>query len=162
MVDITYGEFITTFKLVTHEPIKTNKLDDRIIAQKVAFLLYKKGLHPVYTDFIWYLHGVFSWGLWHNLLTNVSETEEQLTAISKDAIIKFRGECIKSGLSEYFNNSNKMELITTILYTAKSQNDIREDNEHIIKHVKALKDKFSDEEISEAIRRVKQINWKFT
>jgi hypothetical protein len=156
-----YEEFAHEFKIVMGRPMETGSLDDRITIQKVAYLLFRKGASSTYSDFSWYLHGVFSWSLWHDVIRSWDVSPGPLTYSRTAALENARQEFALAGLTSYFSNADSLELVTTILRCAKSQVDLREDNSDLITRVTSLKGKFAAAEVISAIGVVKRVSWKF-
>jgi hypothetical protein len=120
---------------------KTDTLDNRIIAQKVAYLVDKRGITGGYNNFFW--------------SSEQAESIEEQEQVLND----FKSELKMAGLYDYLCDVNKMELITTILYYSNKMEDLNTKNEILILDVKSAKEKFKDDEIKEAISKLKQINW---
>lgn len=157
-----YGLYKSEFRYFTGNAVSTSSLPDRIIIQKIAYLLKRKEItFAGYDKFIWYFHGVLCWELWNDTTAISTVPEKGLDSDTKERLDTFRQEFEACGLSGFLDSSEKLELITTILYRAKSQQDIDENNEQLLEEVGRSKDKFTDEEILDAISKVKQIGWKF-
>lgn len=156
-----YQRFNSEFRQLTGNRMRTGLLEERIMSQKIAYLLHRRGISSTYHTFKWYLHGVFSFDLWDDTIHN-PDTEEPLDAGRAEKIALFREECSKNGISRYMGTSRDLELITTILYFAKSREDLSEANEELVSKVRSAKNKFLDEEeIKEAIGRLSRIEWEF-
>ncbi len=161
MVDEQFAKFKRAFHEFVGHPLTSNTLSKRIIAQKIAYLLNKKNLTTVtYTHYNWYLHGVFNYDLWHSALYNLEE-EIPISESELKEINTFKLECENAGLTAYFEDSVKMELITTILHVAKQQTDLDEENRLLVETVLNYKNKFTEKEVKEAITRLKRIEWNF-
>lgn len=158
-----YGKFVREFEVLCGQKISTNSLSERIIAQKVAYLVYKKGISSTYTNFSWYIYGVFSSSLWNDTIRLYDPQSEKLPAEHEDLIKKMGKEFLDAGLIEYLSSADKLELITTILYKSKRQEDLEENNTELIYEVKNAKDKFNncEKEIKVAISKLKKIQWNF-
>jgi uncharacterized protein YwgA len=155
-----YGIFVSEFKAITGHDMETNTLDKRIICQKIAYLLNKKGLASSYTNFFWYLHGVFSWDLWNDTLTS-ADIPESITLERSDILNQIKNEFSNANLASYFDDHDKLELVTTILYCAQKQEDLRDDNTNLITMVLSRKSKFNEAEIKTAINLLRNIQWVF-
>lgn len=156
-----YEEFASEFEATAGKPMETGSLGDRIVIQKVAYLLYRKGASSSYSDFSWYLHGVFSWQLWHDVIRYWGVAPERLSAEHVVMLERVRREFVTAGLTGYFGSANDLELVTTVLYCAKSQADLREDNYELVNRVVSLKGKFAEDQVRRAIGTVSKIGWKF-
>jgi hypothetical protein len=156
-----YGAFNSEFRQMTGKKMRTGLLEERIISQKIAYLLHRRGISSTYHGFKWYLHGVFSFELWYDTIHS-PDIEEPIDAAQVEKISLFQEECSEAGIFGYFGTSAGLELITTILYFAKSREDLREDNGELVSRVQRAKSKFSDEEeIKAAIGKMRGIPWEF-
>ncbi|MGI0141245.1 MAG: hypothetical protein ACREBF_01160 [Candidatus Micrarchaeales archaeon] len=156
-----YGEFAQKFQIIVGHAMETGTLEKRIIIQKIAYLLYRKGVNFEYTDFSWYLHGIFSWNLWYDIIHFWDPAPQLLSTEQVASVNNVLEDFKKANLTTYFTTSNDLELITTILYRAKSQSDLNSENTSLINEVIALKGKFSQEQIKIAIDKIKLIEWNF-
>ena len=127
-----YKEFAQEFRIITGRSMETGSLSDRIIIQKIAYLLFRKGASSNYTDFSWYLHGVFSWDLWHDIIGSWNTSPGTVSDERTGLLNRTREEFERAGLTDYFSDSDDLELITTILRCAEKQGDLREDNPSLV------------------------------
>jgi hypothetical protein len=141
--------------------METGSLNDRIIIQKIAYLLSRKGIDTGYSDFSWYLHGVFSWDLWHDIIRSWNVNPAAIPSQRMLALSQTRVEFEQAGLASYFHDANGLEMITTILRCAERQEALREDNSELTARVMALKSKFGEAQVRTAIGRVRKVNWNF-
>jgi len=159
-----YGQFKTEFKALTGKKMKTVSLADRIVIQKIAYLLHKKGIYCAnYGDFSWYLHGVFCYDLWADTL-KLEEPSVREKAVEQGVLKEirdFKDKLKKAGLTRYLTDSGKLELMTTILYIAKKQENLNGNDDSFVERVKGLKDKFTEYEIRKIIGKLREINWEF-
>ncbi len=156
-----YEEFAEEFRVITGKPMETGSLSDRITIQKIAYLLFRKRSSAIYTDFSWYLHGVFSWDLWRDIINSWDVSPKAIPHNRRIELNAIRMEFERAGLSKYFHDSSDLELVTTILRCATKQADLRENNSDLIMRVMDLKSKFSEKRIRTAIGPLKNVNWKF-
>jgi uncharacterized protein YwgA len=158
-----YGEFAQEFEIIVGRPMETGTLEDRIIIQKIAYLLYRMiGADFSYKDFSWYLHGIFSWDLWYDVIHLWNPTQESLQPEKIEMLDTIKEKFNDSGLNFYFKTANNLELITTTLYCAKEKTDLNDTNSDLIAKVMRLKSKFKEEEVINAIEAIKNIDWNFS
>jgi len=83
-----FTKFSKAFKqLIGTEPSASN-LKNRIIVQKIAYLLQKKNIDFKYS-FRWYIYGVFSWNLWvENQNNKVGYTKTAELSSQENSIIE--------------------------------------------------------------------------
>ena len=157
-----YDELAQEFEIITGRAMETGTLEKRIIIQKIAYLLFRKGAESNYTDFSWYLHGVFSWDLWYDVIHKWDVLPQSLPD-EKTALLNTISQVFRrAGLDSYFDTADNLELITTILYCVQQgREDIREDNSVLINNVIALKRKFTQEGIKDAILKIGLVSWNF-
>ena len=141
-----FKKFIKAFELLTEKPPSNNSLENRIIVQKIAYLLQKKGIQFGYS-FGWYIYGVFSRDLWRDNLGNSdSKTSRELSPVELVTIDTLKHQSVKNT----FSNSDELELVTSILYWAEKQSKPINDEE-VLNLVRATKPRFKDSEYSKAV-----------
>ena len=160
-----YEEFGQEFQNLTDSKMKTGTLGNRIMAQKIAYILFMLiGKDFEYTEFSWYLHGVFCWDLWRDMMKFGSPSNATLDSIHLTRLEYIKEDLSNAGLTDYFTNSDDLELITTILYCAKNgngQKELFEENTSLIANVMALKNKFDEDQIKRAISVTNKVKWDF-
>lgn len=163
-----YEDFGQEFKIVTDREMEVSSLNERIIIQKIAYLLFSMiGKNFQYNEFTWYLHGVFCWDLWRDVL-NQGTPSSALAHLDTPILTNLsyiKKDFVDSGLTNYFSNADDLELITTVLYCAKErrgQDELYEDNSDLISYVISLKNKFDEKRVREAITTIKKIKWNFS
>ena len=75
--------------------------------------------------------------------------------------MKIKKDFNEAGITKYFDKSDNLELITTVLYCAEKQEDLSEHNNNLIKKVSLLKHKFGESDIKNAINVIAKIKWRF-
>jgi len=156
-----YEEFAEEFKIITGHHMKLNSLANRIIAEKIGYLLYRKNINSSYTDFSWHLHGVLSWDLWYDIINFWNPKSILLPPKRVETLMKIKKDFNEAGITKYFDKSDNLELITTVLYCAEKQEDLSEHNNNLIKKVSLLKHKFGESDIKNAINVIAKIKWRF-
>jgi hypothetical protein len=139
--------------------MKTGSLEGRIIIQKIAYLLYRKGIETNYTDFSWYLHGVICWNLWYDVIRSWDVTPQDISAEVTYSVNSAKDSFRNASLTEYFSTSNGLELITTILFLAHKPEELKEDNKDLILDVLSHKNKYTEQEIRVAITKLRSLEW---
>lgn len=162
-----YEDFAQEFKIITDREMEVSSLNERIIIQKIAYLLFNMiGKDFQYNEFTWYLHGVFCWELWRDAL-NQGTPSPELARLDTPILTNLdyiKKDFVQSGLTNYFFNVEDLELITTVLYSARErrgQDELYEDNSDLITHVMALKNKFDEKRVRDSITIIKKIKWNF-
>lgn len=102
------------FRKVLGREFQANSLNDRIILQKIVFLMHEKGISCGDYRFVWDLYGPFSPALSDDMKKSV--TEEKAVKFNQDAIE------VMQNLSQVFSESSAyeprywIETIASLLY----------------------------------------------
>lgn len=150
-------KFIAVFQELFGTLPSNSTLSDRIKIQKIAYLLQLKGLN-LNCNFSWYIHGVFSSDLWNGTLRNISSSDMDSSILSE-----FDSSTI-SDLKLHFSpiildlDSDKLELISSILFWSKTASKEIDDPE-LIDLVRMYKGRFSPEDVKNGILILKKLGF---
>ena len=125
--------------------IKFNKslYEHRLIAQKLAYVMKTLG-YTISSSFSWYLRGPYS----HQLA-------EEMYSIENNQSVNEDFTRIKMFVQEEINDTNKMELIGSLLYLIREGGRSLEKEDDLIFTLCSLKPQFSREEVKSAINKIR-------
>lgn len=137
-------KFITMNQKLFGSIPSNSTLSDRIKIQKIAYLFQEKGL-DLNLDFFWYIHGVFSYELWKDTVSDISEVDISSVQLTSSDLSVFSDLRNVREVMESLD-SDKLELVSSILYWSnKYSKNINEPD--IVDIVRAYKPRFSVDEV---------------
>lgn len=141
-------------------PVALKSFDDRLIVQKAVCLLQSAGVQLGY-HFHWYLRGPYSPGLTRDAFAVASELEENrddssgwsFDPSSRDRLERLRGLFTAPGRSEL---ADRLELLGSIVFLVERGRVAASDTRGLRETLERYGKRFTDEQISAAVRDLKQ------
>jgi len=152
---------ITRVGKVRGKPFDFQNFDDRLIVQKIAYLLVKAGIIKG-LPFNYYLRGPYSPDLLRSLedTAEYSALDEKVVSEMRGAEVSLSGEDeerfqrVMALLKKHDWNSEWLELFTSALFFAELEPDPRNPNWRRVEHVLAFKKNVKKDLAQEIVREV--------
>ena len=137
------------FREIVGRPIRMKDFEDRLILQKLCYILKKTDDNVSY-NFNWYIRGPYSPTLAHDAF----EYKESVPTLTRDDFKNVKP--IKKLLSDNVSDSN-LELLASILYLIKERKISGYDE--LIHTMKVSKPCFTEEDIRIGVKKIKEAGY---
>lgn len=137
------------FREIVGRPIRMKDFEDRLILQKLCYIL-KKTDNSVKYNFNWYIRGPYSPPLAHDAF----EYKGPVPTLTQDELKNVKP--IKKLLSDNVSDSN-LELLASILYLIKERK--MSSYAELIHTMKLSKPCFTEEDISNGVKKIKEAGY---
>lgn len=143
------------FSVVMDREIKMNSYEDRITLQKLIYALKSAGIKFNYS-FNWYLRGPYSVELADDGFKLAEKIEKNVAVNNCRFSEKARKiiERMKECFGTYFDDSNKLELLASLLYLKNDYYESAPTNKQIIEAIESKKPWYEESEIQNVIKDI--------
>jgi len=130
--------------------IDINKFNDRLILQKLTYILKNAGLDFGYR-FNWHIRGPYSISLSSDAFEFYQNPDRRCVEIS-DKDKRYLRE-IRNFLSQDINNAEKLELIASLLFL-KNEENLSFSDPRLVSQLHSLKPWFTERQIKSALNKI--------
>lgn len=153
----TENKLLACLKTVGIEP-KMDSFNDRKKMQKIVNLIQEAGVQLPFS-FSWYFRGPYSSSLADSLYMIVRNNITDEEKLNEEEIIQIQK--VKDFLGDRISSADYLELLVSLLFLKKRSAQINASEEDVIEFIKKNKPYFSDKEIRDCLKDVKNFQERF-